>query len=366
MSGAFGWGGSDRRKADDLDRDRNRGGFSRAQNAYQHPATPPQPAPQPASNQGASRAWGSNFGQSAQQPPAPTPQASVHRVHVPLAAPIVVDPMNRKITCTAKNVLIVCLDGTGSLGKGRAEIWARVQVLFDEGKQLLGDDLQIVFATFGDVKCRGDEVQIADPGAGPILDDHLAALRINYRGGGDEEESPEILGFYLLEQVDVSQCEHVYCYFITDEKAALTVDPFQTRRLLGVEPQGQLTTQDLFRKLVLKMETFIVLRRTDTQGYDPDRIQTFWEKILPERILPLDDLRRVVDVMLACVAKTTGQMDAFQQSFMARNQGSRYAAENFQTINQSVAMVGGRKVAAPSAHRPSRLMGSFDDDDDQT
>ena len=50
-------------------------------------------------------------------------------------------------------------------------------------------------------------------------------------------------------------------------------------------------------------------------------------------------------------------MSAFQQSFMSRNQGSRYAAENFQTVNQSVALVGGNQTNPPSAHRPSRLVG---------
>ncbi len=273
---------------------------------------------------------------------------------------MVVNPKNRKLTCTAENVLVVCLDGTGSMGTWRSEIWARVRLLFEEAKALLGDNLQIVFATFGDVKC-GDDIQVADPGAGPILDTYLAALSIDYRGGGDEAESPEILAYYLLEQVDVSQCKHVYAFFITDERAAYQVNPVHANDWLGIRPEWSLSTSKLFQQLCLKMDTYVVLRRATCDGYDPDRIRDFWDEMLPTRVLPLDDGRRVVDVMLACVAKTTGQMSAFQQSFMSRNQGSRYAAENFQTVNQSVALVGGNQANPPSAHKPSKLDSYFHD-----
>lgn len=352
MSGAFGWGGGDRRKATDFNTPDP--GFSKAHSAYNRPAPLPSAA-QPSGQ--ASRGLGSNFWADSQAAPAP----------MAVGPAIVVDPKNRKIVCTAENVIFVLLDGTGSMGTWRSEIWARVRLLFEEAKALLGDNLQIVFGTFGDVKC-GDQVEIADPGAGPALDAHLAALNIDFSGGGDEEESPELLAFYLLEQVDVTACKHVYTYFITDEKAAPTVNATYAQQHLGVQPRERLTTKDAFRRLLLKMETYVVLRRTDQSNYDPDRIRAFWTDILPERILPLDDGRRVVDVMLACVAKTTGQMQSFQQSFMVRNQGSQYAAVNFQTVQKSVAMVGGSQMAAPSQHKPSRLLGSLASkpDDDST
>lgn len=353
MSGAFGWGGNDSRRARDYDDDR---GFTRARDAYQAPLPPSPPPPAtPATQAPQSRGQGSQFWRTPPSQPAPAPVPTSAPWWTPKSSGVVVNPKNRKLVCTAENVLVVCLDGTGSLGTWRSEIWARVRLLFEEAKALLGADLQIVFATFGDVKCS-DEIQVADPGAGPILDTYLSALSIDYRGGGDEAESPEILAYYLLEQVDVSACKHVYAYFITDEKAAYEVDPDYAEEYLGIRPTASIPTHKLFQRLCLKMDTYLILKKTDMRDYSPERIRAFWDEMLPGRVLPLDDGRRVVDVMLACVAKTTGQMGAFQQSFMARNQGSQYAAENFQTVNQSVALVGGSKALQSSAHRPSRLM----------
>ena len=277
-----------------------------------------------------------------------------------------VDPKGRTLKSTADNVLIVLLDGTGSMGSWRSEIWARVKVLYDEAKALLGDNLQILFGTFGDLKFR-DRFEIANFAAGPDLDDCLSALSIDFGGGGDEEESPEIPAYYLLKNVDVSTAKNVYAYFITDEKAAERLDRGLVLRTLGLELDPELGhTADVFRALLRKMEVFLVLRRTVNYGYDPERIRKFWERtITKERILPLDDGRRIVDTMLAAVAKTTNQMDSFQASYMVRNKGSQYADENWGTVQKSVALVGSGAPTPPPSAKKSRLLDALLNDKDE-
>ena len=100
------------------------------------------------------------------------------------------------------------------------------------------------------------------------------------------------------------------------------------------------TTKAVFDALALKMRPFVVLKRADTGSYDPDRIRGAWERALGrERVLPLDDGRRVVDVMLAVVAKTTGQTAAFTASLQARQGGTAHGAVNIATVQRSVALV---------------------------
>lgn len=345
MSGAFGWGGKDRRRARDIASD----GFKSAKGAYNSP--PPRKPATPTG--GGVPAPSRDLGQFAQP------------VQAQAGPKMNVNPKDRKLVCTAANVLLVFLDGTGSMGGWRSEIWARVKVLYDEARALLGDDLQILFGTFGDIK-YGDRIEVADFGSGPELDNHLTSLNIRFGGGGDEEESPEMVAYYLLENVDVSKAKHAYAFFITDEKAAPTISDRLSREHLGIPANPELAkTADVFRSLLLKMEAFIVLRKTRMSGYNPDRIRQFWvDTIGEERVVPLDDGRRVVDTCLAVVAKTTGQMADFTDSFQQRNKGSRYMDANLNTVQGSILMVPDGQPKPPDIQdRPSRLLDALKKDD---
>lgn len=345
MSGAFGWGGRDRRRARDLG---GGSGFKGAKKAYKSP--PPRPSTTPPASP-------STGGQ------VPGRNPSIANVTPPQKR-MRVNPKDRTLACTASNVLILFLDGTGSMGSWRSEIWARVKLLYEEARSYLGDDLQILFGTFGDLK-YGDRMEVADFGAGPELDDHLTSLSIRYGGGGDEEESPEIPAYYLLMNVDVSKAKHVYAFFIIDEKGAPTVSDRLCREHLGISVNPELEkTADVFRSLLLKMETFIVLRRARMSNYDPNRIRQFWvDTIGEERVVPLDDGRRVVDICLAVVAKTTGQMADFTSNFKQRNQGSRFLNDNLDTVQGSILMVPDGQPQPPDIQdKPSRLLDALKKD----
>lgn len=344
MSGAF--GGHSGRKAKDFGTQTqtpSNQGFSQAQGAYSNPP--------PAASAAGLHASFWNTGSAAQSRVLPT---------APVGPPVVKDPRNRKLSITAANAILVLLDATGSMGSWRAEIWARVATLLTEAQQYLGNDLQIVFGVFGDLKC-GDRLEICDPaGDQPTLDRHLVALDLNMGGGGDEEESPEMMMYYLLEQVDVTTCRNVFAFFVTDEKAAPSIDTRLAQNHLGFSLAESLSTSETFRRLLLKMDAYIILKRTDVIQYNPQRIRDFWDKTTPERILPLDDGRRVVDVILAAVATKTGQMPKFSQNFAQRNAGNTHAAQNFQTVTHSVSFIGSAQPASPppSMGQPSRLLAS--------
>jgi hypothetical protein len=142
---------------------------------------------------------------------------------------------------------------------------------------------------------------------------------------------------YLYGHVDVSSAKHVYTFIITDESGATEVNHHLSRQL-GIKDTNIDRTGALFRALLQRMELFVVLR--DTDCYYPPPIKQWWtDNLGAQRILPLNLPNLVVEVMLACVAKTTGQMDRFTQAYQSRRGETRYGAVNYETVQQSVAMV---------------------------
>lgn len=333
MSGAFGWGGKDRA----ADRNNNNGtaGFGSAYGAYQQPA--------PSGTRGGALAGaGVLRADSVAATPTGGPAA---------AGPV--DLSAKDLRAEADNVLIVSMDLTGSMGDWRDEIYRRMPLLYKEAQALLGQSLAVLFIAFGDVKF-GDRIWVTRFGAGPELDVLLDSLPRSAGGGGDEEESPELVALYVLQRVDVSRARNVYFWTITDERPAEQIDPRHAQQHVGVQvpPAAVRTTKAVFDALALQMRPFVVLKRADIGSYDPDRIRGAWERVLGrERVLPLDDGRRVVDVMLAVVAKTTGQTAAFTASLQARQGGTAHGAVNIATVQRSVALVpnGAAPLQIPAA-----------------
>lgn len=258
MSGAFGWGGKDR--AADRNSSNGTAGFGSAYGAYQQPASP--------GTRGGALAGAGVMGADSVATPRPGGAAA--------ASPVDLSP--KDLAAEADNVLIVSMDVTGSMGDWRDEIYRRMPLLYKEAQALLGQSLAVLFVAFGDVKF-GDKIWVTRFGAGPELDALLDSLPRSAGGGGDEEESPELVALYVLTRVDVSRARNIYFWTITDERPAEQIDPQLAQQYVGVQaPPAARTTKAVFDALALKMRPFVVLKRADSGVYDPDRIRGAWER----------------------------------------------------------------------------------------
>lgn len=340
MSGAIGWRGHGP-SYDPGPSNGGGGGFSRAQNAYSNPT--PASHPGSLSNQGP--------GSAVYTPPqSPASIAYRPRVQVDLSA-------KKKLTSTKKNVIIVALDGTGSMGGWREEIRNRCKTLFTEAQGYLGEDLEILFIGFGDLLAgSGDKIEAAPFGDGPVLDDHLMALDMDQAGFGNNRESADMAAYFVDVNVDVSTAQKVYFFVVTDEETYPTIDRFAAQHHLGVDLREPLRLEDLFARLRKKMDTFIVAKKLgDVHGETP---RAFWEKIVGrERVLPLDDGRRVVDVMLGVMAKTTNQYQKFSQRLSQAQGNSQYSQVNQQSVHASLMNVpGGPQAPKVSLHTGTKVL----------
>ncbi len=326
MSGAFGWARNDDNQSAPT-RHTAMGGFSDAKNIYQRPATP-----QP------SRV---SFAQATHQTGIQSIPTATHT-----------------LKSSARNVLIVITDVTGSMGDNPKEIFRRLPLMYEEACTYLGsDDTEILFIVFGDARTDEHAVQIARFGRGAELDGILTSFSLNCGGGGQGSETPELVAYYLLKQVDTRTAQHAYVWFITDEAGCAHVDPRLTKRWLDLELDAEYSqAQAVFRALERRMHVLTLLFETNAYKGRPEhaQIRPYWEHMLSrdESIVPISDARRIVDVMLGTIAAKTGQLDLFTSHLKSRQLPTRHGAANVQSVLASIALIGEDKGSLTTPHGP--------------
>lgn len=328
MSGAFGWHRNDRSSKQPPKVDV--GGFTDAARVYQTPPAVarigPDSSPSPVSQNAPPR---QSFQQVASAVMSPIPTAT------------------HALKSTARNVLVVVTDVTGSMGDNPAEIFRRLPLMFEEACTLLGSrDLEILFIAHGDARTDQHAVQVTRFGAGPELDPMLASFSLDCGGGGQGSETPELVAYYLLRQVDTSSAQNVYVWFVTDEAGCETLQPHLVGQWLELDLEPEYTqAATVFAALRRKMQVFVVLFDTGAYINQPDKhnkIRPYWERMLcgVESVVPLSDARRIVDVMLGTIAVMTGQLALFTGALKSRQLPTAHGSQNVATVMQSIALVG--------------------------
>lgn len=280
-----------------------------------------------------------------------TPKSQALQIVSPAANGVDLNP--KRLKSNAKNVLVVCMDVTGSLSEWTGELFQRLPLLYTEAQKYLGSDLEVLFLAFGDV-AYGDPIQVTQFGRGQILDTYLDSLSKTAIGGGNGVESPDIVAVYLADNVDTSSATNVYTYFVTDEGIPQTVDSSWCERALpGLYKYGKaipqvcgknemLMTKKVFECLSGRGAVFAIVANTNAygpQGYQ--RTRQSWHTVLgQERVLLLDDARRLVDVMLGVMAKLTHQYVQYTQDLASRQKGTQYGDENMRNVHQTLMLVG--------------------------
>jgi hypothetical protein len=338
MSGNYGWCGRDR--TDDLDsRSYNQSGFSRAHQAYDTGA------PASAFDDADSRL---NRSRRA---------SSVRMTRGSLTPAVDLNPRKAQKT-TAKNVIIIDLDTTGSMDRWKEEIFKRLPLLYKEAQGFLGDDLEVLFITHGDIQRCGDPFEVAPLGAGPILDQYIAALCRGSIGGGNAIESAELGALYVNSLLDTSEAKSVYFITITDEGFYSNLDPATADAIMGLRLPPELTSAtELYRGLKPRMNVFTILPQTNAySATHMTQIKNQWDEALgAEFVVPLDDARRVVDVILGIIGKTTGQYGKFTQTLNNRQGGTQHGSQNISNVHQSLALVPGAQAPSVKAGTKSLL-----------
>jgi hypothetical protein len=228
-----------------------------------------------------------------------------------------VDPRGKTIVSRSANPVVVAVDVTGSMAHWPAEIFDRLPLLYQTLSQYR-PDLEVSFAAIGDATSDRYPLQVADFGAGADLDQKLGALYGEGGGGGGARESYELFAYFLTHRALTPNAARPFLILYGDEGFYPEVNAKQVEHYLGGQVTGERSSVAIFRALAQRFEVYL-LRKTYGSPAEDRRIVAQWQKVLePERILPVPDEQRAVDLALGLIARSWDRFEDFQENMAAR------------------------------------------------
>lgn len=226
-----------------------------------------------------------------------------------------VDPKGRKITTDSEDPILIAVDGTGSMSTWPAEIFDRLPLLYQTlSKYKKGVELS--FSVIGDASFDKWPVQISDFGKELTLDKYLNALCPEGGGGPGIRESYELWAHYVNECVTTPKATSPFLILMGDEMFYDIVRPEHAKKYLGQDLQAPVDAMKVWKSLAQKYDIYLLRKQYD--GHD-SKIEAQWNAALgAQRIIPVYDPTRVVDVAMGIIAKRWGKFSDFEKNLASR------------------------------------------------
>jgi len=223
------------------------------------------------------------------------------------------------------NAILISLDVTGSMGRVVRAIHRDLPHLHE---LLLGykyiPDPQILFAAVGDATCDRVPLQVGQFESDNRMDQNIENMVLEGGGGGQKTESYELTMYVAARYtaIDCWQKRHRrgYLFMIGDEMAYPQVMRAQVSRLIGTDPQADISLRQIVAEAQEKYHVFFIIPGGAAHGVD-SQILSFWRDLLGERnVLALQD----PDDTSECIAMTIGMtegvisLDQAQQHMLKR------------------------------------------------
>jgi hypothetical protein len=205
------------------------------------------------------------------------------------------------------NAILISLDVTGSMGAVVRGIHRDLPRLHE---YLLGQKYiphpQILFAAVGDATCDRIPLQVGQFESDNRMDQNLENMILEGGGGGQRTESYE-LTLYVAARLTSIDCwekrgRKGYLFIIGDEMAYPVVQRAHVHKLIGQDPQSEISLQDIVAEAQQKYHVFFVIPGGAQHGAD-QAVMGFWQQLLgPEHVLKLADPKETSE----CIAMTIG------------------------------------------------------------
>lgn len=254
------------------------------------------------------------------------------------------------IKTKSKSPLAILCDVTGSMGSWPAAIFAKLPYLEIEGKEYLGDDLEISFCAFGDVNGDNYPLQVRNFSKGTDLKKQLEALVIEGGGGGQVKESPEVAALYYARNVEMPLASKPILVIITDESLYANVSKDDAKKHAKVNLEARISTKDIFEELKRRYAVYLVrkpyepVRGDSLSSTDKGIVKEWLQYIDEEHIVTLPNEERVLDILFGILAKETDRVDYFRDELKDRQLKDKGGAKKveialkaLETIHKAVA-----------------------------
>jgi len=226
-----------------------------------------------------------------------------------------VNPKDKKLYSESANPLLVVVDGTGSMQTWPKEIHDRIP-LFYQTLATYRPDLEVSLSVIGDAKADKWPLQVSDFGKGPKLDDYINALYPEGGGGPGIRESYELWAHFADNKITTPNAKTPIMLIMGDEKFYDKIDHKQVKNFIGDGLQEDLESMIVWKSLSEKFDIYLL--RKSYAGKDEEIIPQWAEAIGQQKIIPVYDPLRVVDVGMGIIARTWGYFTDFEKNLEAR------------------------------------------------
>ena len=226
-----------------------------------------------------------------------------------------VDPKGKTIKTESEDVIVVGVDGTGSMQSWPAEIFDRLPLLYQTLSKYR-PNTEISFSVIGDAGMDNWPAQISDFGKGVGLDEYLKALKPEGGGGPGIKESYELWGHFMNNYCEMPKAISPTMIIMGDEMFYPTINQAQAEKYLGRTLQGPLDSMAMWKELGNKFDIYLL--RKSYQGHDEKIVSQWTEALGPQRIIPVEESTRAVDVALGIIAKKWGYFTDYKTNLSAR------------------------------------------------
>lgn len=239
------------------------------------------------------------------------------------------------VTTDCKSPLIILSDVTGSMGEWPATMFSKLPYLDIEGKQYLGEGMEICFGAVGDANTDKYPLQIRPFTKGLDLKKQLTSLIIEGNGGGQGMESYELAALYAARNIKTPNAiRRPIIIFIGDEAPYGRIDSAFAKRYAHTLINESISDKDAFNELMENNSVYLVHKPYSRTSEEPG-IKRHWISLLGEdRVADLPDANRIVDVIFGILAKEVNQIDYFHKEIE-----DRQTADQVNTVYRSLATI---------------------------
>lgn len=263
--------------------------------------------------------------------------------------------------------LVIACDVTGSMGEWPATIFSKLPYLDLEGKEYLGEDMEISFAAVGDMFSDQYPLQVRPFCSGKDMEVRLKELIVEAGGGGTSQESYDLAALYYAKNCKIPNAVKPIFIFIGDEGLYEFIAEDGAKTYCNVILENKRTTPavQILDELKQRFSVYLIRKPYNCDGNSTnsrnDAIQKQWEDILgADHVCPLPEAGRVVDVIFGILAKETGRVDYFKKEIADRQTPDQVKTvmKSLNSIHKSV-----KKLTGPKGASITRRKKGEDEDD---
>jgi hypothetical protein len=222
-----------------------------------------------------------------------------------------------------RSPIVFALDVTGSMGE-----W--VKTIYDKLPMFYGQIIQneytfdptLSFCAIGDADCSKVPIQISGFSTGLDIDSCINKIFLEGGGGGNLRESYELAAHFYLNNCDLENHEFPFLFITGDEAFFNEITKVNVEKIFGQKLEKNLNSREVFKLLKKKFNVFHLRKTFEMEEKEKGMYKQWGDTLGQERVLSVNSPKASIDVILGCIAITTGArtLEEYIKDMISRGQ----------------------------------------------